>query len=83
MLEISQTLNFLFGIAVLQYAVFVNDFEWFSLGTPVSSTNKTDRPYYKCNIVESGIKHHKPYPQCTVQFRFSWLKQKANILSKW
>ena len=31
--------------------------QWFSPGTPVSSTNKTDRHW---NIVESGVKHHKP-----------------------
>jgi hypothetical protein len=29
---------------------------WFSPGTLVSSTNKTDRH----NITESGIKHHNP-----------------------
>jgi hypothetical protein len=32
-----------------------NELRWFSPGTPVSSTNKTDRH----NIVESGIKHHQ------------------------
>ena len=31
---------------------------WFSLGTLVSSTNKTER--YNWNIVESGVKNHKP-----------------------
>jgi hypothetical protein len=30
-----------------------------SPGTPVSSTNKT-APWYNWNIVESGVKHHKP-----------------------
>jgi hypothetical protein len=35
---------------------------WFSAGTPVSSTNKTDSPGYNWNIVESGIKHYKPKP---------------------
>ena len=29
--------------------------QWFSPGTQVSSTNKTDMT----NIVESGVKHHK------------------------
>jgi hypothetical protein len=33
---------------------------WFSPGTPVSSTNKTDRHDITENIVESGVKHHKP-----------------------
>ena len=33
---------------------------WFSPGTPVSSTNKTDRHDIAENIVESGVKHHKP-----------------------
>ena len=33
---------------------------WFSAGTPVSSTKKTDRPDITGNIVESGVKHHKP-----------------------
>jgi len=32
---------------------------WFSQGTTVSSTNKTDRyDIYNWNIVESGVKHH-------------------------
>ena len=41
----------------------------FSLGTPVSSTNKTE-PWYNWNIVESGIKHHNPklnHPSNVVQ----------------
>jgi hypothetical protein len=29
---------------------------WFSLGTPVSSTNKTDHHDMIANIVESGVK---------------------------
>jgi hypothetical protein len=33
---------------------------WFSPGTPVSSTNKTDR---HLNIVESGVKHHQTNKQ--------------------
>jgi hypothetical protein len=32
----------------------------FSPGTPVSSTNKTDLPWYNWNIVEKGAKNHKP-----------------------
>jgi len=32
---------------------------WFSLGTPVSSINKTDHHDNSCNIAESGFKHHK------------------------
>jgi hypothetical protein len=36
--------------------------QWFCLGTPVSSTNKTDRQRYSWNIVESGIQHHNPNP---------------------
>ena len=31
--------------------------QWFS---PVYSTNKTEPPRYNCNIIESGVKHHKP-----------------------
>jgi hypothetical protein len=38
---------------------------WFSPGTPGSSANKTDRPQYNWNIVESGVKHHKPKPNQT------------------
>ena len=35
--------------------------QWFSLSYLVSSTNKTDRHNITViNIVESGIKHHKP-----------------------
>jgi hypothetical protein len=33
---------------------------WFSLGTSISSTNKTDRHDITFNIVESGVKHNKP-----------------------
>jgi hypothetical protein len=36
--------------------------QWFSLGISVSSTNKTWPPQYNWNIVESGVKHHKPKP---------------------
>ena len=36
---------------------------WFFAGTPVSSTNKTDRHEITItNIVESVVKHHKPKP---------------------
>jgi hypothetical protein len=31
---------------------------WFSPGTPVSSTNRTDR--HDINICKSGVKHHTP-----------------------
>jgi hypothetical protein len=34
--------------------------QWFSPGTPVSSTNKTDRHDITEIFVESGVKHHKP-----------------------
>ena len=38
---------------------------WFSLSTPVSSTNKADCHEYSWNIVESDIKHHKPnFDEC-------------------
>ena len=40
--------------------------QWFSPGTPVSSTNKTDPPQYNWNIVESGIKPYKPANQQNV-----------------
>ena len=29
---------------------------WFSPGTPVSSTTKTDCPWYSWNVAESGVK---------------------------
>jgi hypothetical protein len=40
---------------------------WFSLGTPVPSTNKTDRHDITEILLKSGIKHHTsnhnpPYP---------------------
>jgi hypothetical protein len=35
---------------------------WFSAGTPVSFTNKTDPPRYNWNIAKSGVKHHNPKP---------------------
>jgi hypothetical protein len=34
---------------------------WFSLSTPIFSTNKTESRY-NWNIVESGVKHHDPKP---------------------
>ena len=37
---------------------------WFSLGTPVSSTNETDRHWHNWNVVESGVNHHKPNQTC-------------------
>jgi len=36
---------------------------WLSPGTPVSSTNKTDPKRYNRNIVEGGVKRHKPIYQ--------------------
>jgi hypothetical protein len=41
---------------------------WFSPGTPVSSTNKTDRHDTTKNIVESGVKYHEPLPPLTHLF---------------
>jgi hypothetical protein len=38
---------------------------WFSPGTPVSPTNKTDC-HDITNIVESGVKHHNPNPRLTL-----------------
>ena len=34
--------------------------QWSSLGTPVSSTNKTD--HHDMNIGENGVYHHNPNP---------------------
>jgi hypothetical protein len=45
---------------------------WFSSGTPVSSTNKTDRHR---NIVERGVKHHKPN-----QTKPKWNRQSVRFL---
>jgi hypothetical protein len=36
--------------------------QWFSLGTPVSSNNKTDRRDITEILLESDVKHHKPNP---------------------
>jgi hypothetical protein len=38
--------------------------QWFSPGSPVSSTNKTDHhdTLYNWNIVENGFKHNNPNP---------------------
>ena len=38
---------------------------WFSPGTPVSFTNKTNR-HDNWNIVERGVKHHRPNPDRTI-----------------
>ena len=42
---------------------------WFSPGTSVPSTNKTEPPRYSWNIVESGVTHHKP----TINVSFEWV----------
>jgi len=34
--------------------------QWFYLGTPVSSTYKNWSPRYSWNIVESSVKYHNP-----------------------
>jgi len=49
---------------------------WFSPGTPVSSINKTYRHNneYNWNIVESGIKHHNPYPSYLVDTWFLYIQ---------
>jgi len=49
---------------------------WFSPGTPVSSTNKTDHQ----DIIESGIKHHKPN-QIVFVIIFSSMESKSYILA--
>jgi hypothetical protein len=39
---------------------------WFSPGTLVSSTNKTDTTRYTWNIIETGSKHCNPNPLKTI-----------------
>jgi hypothetical protein len=54
---------------------------WFSPDTLVSSTNKTDRQY-NCNIVKSGVKHHKPNLYKSIYrcaARMSWFLQLSDI----
>ena len=46
---------------------------WFSPGAPVSSTKKKS-PRYNWNIVESGVKHHKPN-----QTNNNTIRQSTNI----
>jgi hypothetical protein len=36
--------------------------QWFSPGTPLSSTNNTDRLDITEKKIESGVKHHNPKP---------------------
>jgi len=50
---------------------------WFSPGPPVFSTNKTDRPRFNWNIVESGIKQHQTNKQ-TNKHTYN-LYNKANV----
>ena len=61
--------------------------QWFSPGTLVSSTNKM--PRYNWNIVDSGIKHHKPTNQKSseisllhpfVSHTFLWLEHRLHFL---
>ena len=56
-------MNTVHGVHSIQYYVikFVSDLRqepWFPLGSPVSSTNKTDRHHITEHIVESGVKYH-------------------------
>ena len=44
---------------IMQYSLLLAAGRWFSPGTPVSSTNKTDRHDVTENIVESGVNHQK------------------------
>ena len=54
---ICSKLRIIFIVIVLPSATSsITEGQWFSLGTLISSTNKTDR----WNIVESGVKHHNP-----------------------
>jgi hypothetical protein len=62
--------------------------QWFSLGTPISSTNKTDSHdiHSKWNIVESGIKPHKTN-QTKIFFSILWfiyyIRNKYIFLTWW
>ena len=54
---------------------------WFSPGTPVFSTYKTDNNDIT-NIVESGVKHHTslhPYPQVSLDVFETYIKMCSNI----
>ena len=44
---------------IMQSSLLLAAGRWFSPGTPVSSTNKTDRHDVTENIVESGVNHQK------------------------
>jgi hypothetical protein len=46
--------------------------QWFSTGSPVSSTNKIDLPRYNWNIVESGVKHHATDPPIDHVSAYNW-----------
>jgi len=49
-------------LTVIKNSVYNSKFSGsFNLGTQVSSTNRTDR-HDITEIVESGVKHHKPKP---------------------
>jgi hypothetical protein len=58
--------------------------QWFSPGTPISSTNKIDR-HDKTEIFESGVKHHNPNSGKQIQHPNPTLNQKCKtglILNK-
>ena len=47
--------------SIQHYAIkFVSDLQWFSPGTPVSSTDKADLHDITEILLESGVEHHKP-----------------------
>jgi len=47
---------------VIKFVSDLRQIGWFSPGTSISSTNKTDRHDIIENIVKSGIKHYNPNP---------------------
>ena len=53
---------------------------WFSPGTPLSSTNKTDR-HDNWNIVERGVKHHNFPPLLTTLIAL--IQNKSPKVTRW
>jgi hypothetical protein len=54
---------------------------WSSLGTPVSSTNKTDHHNITITeIVESGVKHHNPKPDFEVHIQNPTIKLALKVV---
>ena len=58
--------------------------QWFSLGTPLFSTNEADHHDIIEILFESGFKHHNPYPiYIKIYYEFSLLHIFSLVIQPW